>query len=417
MLAKPVMPQVREHVLFEEALERVLDAAMPLGAIERPLCDAPGRMLAEEIAATEPSPFFDQSAVDGYAVQAEDVSAASPDHPVTLTVIDEVAAGAAPSRALSPGAAIRVMTGAPLPPGTDAMIPVEQTREPNAWAVEVCAPARAGDFIRRMGEDVQPGMILISTGTRLSPAHIGLLAAQGRTSVRLFRQPAVALLSTGNELVGEAGNGHPGPTTRIRDANGPMLAALIAGLGCPVINLGVAVDDASAIRAKLRAAFSADVVVTTGGVSAGRHDHVIAAAEACGVEWLFRKVRIKPGMPLVAGRRGRQLFFGLPGNPVSALVTCIQFVRPALLKMMGAQNPLERVVVPAVLEHAIAKGDRKRHFHRVIVERHRDGYIVRSSGGQGSHMVASLARANGLMVIPEESGGVEAGQLVDVELL
>jgi len=216
----------------------------------------------------------------------------------------------------------------------------------------------------------------------------------------------VALLSTGNELMGG-----------VRNVNGPMLTAVLSGLGCSVINLGIAGDDRTAIFDRLRAGSGADVVVTSGGVSVGRHDHVVEAMERFGVEWLFRKVRIKPGMPLVAGRRGRQLFFGLPGNPVSALVTCVQFVRPALLKMMGVRNVLDRMIIQAVLEHAMAKEDRKRHFHRVVVERRDGRYYTRSSGGQGSHMLASLARANGLLVIPEESRGFDAGQLVDVELL
>jgi len=188
-------------------------------------------------------------------------------------------------------------------------------------------------------------------------------------------------------------------------------------MGCSVINLGVAGDETEAILVKLAAGAGADVVVTSGGVSVGRYDHVAEAMERFGVEWLFRKVQIKPGMPLVAGRRGRQLFFGLPGNPVSALVTAVQFVRPALLKMMGASPREGAVIVPAVLEHAIRKDDRKRHFHWVIVERGVDGYRARSSGGQGSHLIASLARANGLVTIAEESGGIEAGERVDVELL
>jgi len=281
--------------------------------------------------------------------------------------------------------------------------------------VALHATARAGDFVRRMGEDMQPGAVLLPAGVRLGPAQIGLLASQGRVTARVFRPPTVALLSTGDELLG-------GPAGRIRDVNGPMLAALAGELGCPVVDLGVAGDDPEAIYAALRAGLSeADVVVTSGGVSAGRHDHVPEVFERCGAAWLFRKVHIKPGLPTAAARHGTKLLFGLPGNPVSALVTFLQFVRPALRRMAGAAPDEGVVVVPAVLEHAIRKGDGKRHFHRVIVTRgpegYTDGYVARSSGGQGSHMVASLARANGLVQVPEDSAGLEAAQVVDVELL
>ncbi len=397
---------VRELVSFEEALTRLLEAAGgPSDSIERPLFESLNSILAKEIVANESLPPFHQSAMDGYAVRAEETLGASVTRPASFAVIGEVAAGAAPVRGLISGTAMRIMTGAELPVGADAVVPVEQTRE-QGQTVDVLAAVSSGTYIRRKGEDVQIGAPLLPSGARLTAAHIGLLASQGRATVRLFRKPTVALLSTGNELMGG-----------VRNVNGPMLTALAGGLGCPVINLGIAGDEMTAICDKLHAGLGADVVITSGGVSAGRHDHVIAAAEACGVEWLFRKVNIKPGMPMVAGRRGRKLFFGLPGNPVSALVTYVQFVRPVLLKMMGVRNALDRIVIRAVLEHAIVKEDRKRHFHRVMVEYRDGGYAARSSGGQGSHMLASLARANGLMAIPEESRGFEAGQLVNVELL
>jgi molybdopterin molybdotransferase len=411
-----IVTPVRELVSFEEALALVLDAAgAPPDIIERPLLESPGGVLAEDMIAKEPLPPFDQSAMDGYAVRAEETLGASTTRPAGFAVIGEVAAGAAPDRGLIPGTAMRIMTGAQIPIGADAVVPVEQAIEwgERGLGIDVTAPVVSGAHIRRRGEDVHVGMRLLQPGTRLTAAHLGLLAAQGRASVRLFRKPTVALLCTGNELVGAG----PMPSGKIRNANGPMLTALAAGLGCPVINLGVAGDDAAAIVDRFHAASGADVVITSGGVSVGRHDHVVEAMERFGVEWLFRKVRIKPGTPLVAGRCGRQLFFGLPGNPAAALVTFVQLVRPALLKRMGAKDACDRIVVPAVLEHAICKEDRKRHFHRVAVELRDGGYRVCSSGGQGSHMLASLAWANGLMAIPEESRGFEAGQLVDVELL
>ncbi|MBI3620790.1 MAG: molybdopterin molybdotransferase MoeA [Nitrospirae bacterium] len=407
--AQTLPPPGREPVAFQDALALVLEAA---GAspdiIERPLFESLGGVLAEDIIAQEPLPSFDQSAMDGYAVRAGETVGASAKRPVRFSVIGEVAAGAAPACGLIPGTAMRIMTGARLPIGADAVVPVEQVVEwgEPALGIDVPAPVRSEAHLRRRGEDVRPGTPLLPSGTRLTAVHIGLLASQSLAAVRLFRTPTVALLSTGNELMGG-----------VRNVNGPMLTALLSGLGCSVINLGIAGDDTEAIVDKLAAGAGADVVVTSGGVSVGRHDHVAEAMERFGVEWLFRKVRIKPGMPMVAGRRGRQLCFGLPGNPVSALVTCVQFVKPALLKMMGVRNALDRVMIRAVLEHAIAKEDRKRHFHRMVVELRGGGYCARSSGGQGSHMVASLARANGLLVIPEESRGFDAGQLVDVELL
>lgn len=398
-------------ISFHDALARVIEAALPRDVVERPLMDARGSVLAESLVALEPAPPFDQSAMDGYALRAEDTTGATPDGPVALPIAGEVAAGAAAVPPLTPGTAVRIMTGARVPPGADAVLPVEQTRESDGGRVALHAPADVGDFIRRTGEDMRPGTVLLAAGTHLGPAQVGLLASQGRATARVFRPPTVALLSTGDELLGGSGG-------RIRDVNGPMLAALAGELGCPVADLGVAADDPEAIYAALRAGLAeADVVVTSGGVSAGRYDRVPEAVERCGAEWLFRKVLVKPGLPTAAARRGAKLLFGLPGNPVSALVTFLQFVRPALRRMGGAAPNEGVVVVPAVLEHAIRKGDGKRHFHRVIVARGADGYVARSSGGQGSHMVASLARANGLVQVPEDSAGLEAGQVVDVELL
>jgi molybdopterin molybdotransferase len=350
--------------------------------------------------------------MDGYAVRAEDTRAAAANHPVTLAVIDEVAAGTVPRKTLAPGTAIRIMTGAPVPSGADAVVPLEHTAEENMTAVKVYAPARPGESIRPAGEDIQPGISLLRAGTRLSPVQIGLLALAGRSTVTLYRKPSVAMLSTGDELVEVD---QPVSAGKIRNVNASLLGALVSELGCPVTDLGSVGDDMPAICSKL-AGVSHHVVITSGGVSVGRYDHMREAMRCCGAELLFWKVKIKPGMPIAVGRSQRTLWFGLPGNPVSALVTFLQFVRPALLKMMGARDPLERIVVPAVLDHAIAKDDRQRHFHRVVVERHVGGYRARSSGGQGSHMVASLARANGLLPIPEESAGFEAGETVSVEL-
>jgi molybdopterin molybdotransferase len=405
---------VREFVSFEEALELILDAAVPVGTVEKRWDEALGDVLAEEITAGEPLPPFDQSAVDGYAVRAEETNGATPQRFVSLRVIDEVAAGAVSRQTLAPGTVIRIMTGAAVPSGADAVVPVEQTAEEGPSMVNVLAPVQPGDFLRRAGEDLQPGTRVFQSGTRLSPARIGLLALLGRTTVKLYRKPSVAILATGNELTEVGATPAIG---KIRNANSSMLGAMARELGCRLRDLGVARDDVASISAKLRRGLGADVVITSGGVSVGRHDHVIEAMQSCGVELLFRKVKIKPGMPLVVGRCRRTLFFGLPGNPVSALVTFLQFVRPALLKMMGAEDDFDRTVVPAVLEHEIVKADRKRHFHRAIVERRNGGYTVRSSGGQGSHMMASLARANGLIPIPEDSSGFAAGQRVQVELL
>jgi molybdopterin molybdotransferase len=416
---------VRELVSFEEALALLLEAAGgPIDIIDRPLFESLGSVLAEEIAAQESLPPFDQSAMDGYAVRAEETLGASAERPASFMVIGEAAAGAAPARGLIPGTAMRIMTGAQVPIDADAVVPVEQASEwskpgERGLGVDVTAPVLPGTHIRRKGEDVQTGVRLLQPGTRLTAARLGLLAAQGCAVARLFRAPTVALLSTGNELVGgntPFGEG-PLPAGKIRNANGTMLTALAGGLGCSVIDLGVVGDDPEEIVDRLKAGAGADVVVTSGGVSVGRHDHVAEAMERFGVTWLFRKVRMKPGMPLVAGSRGRQLCFGLPGNPAAALVTFVQLVRPALLKRMGAGDLCDRPMIQAVMEQPVSKGERKRYVYRVIVQRRGGGYAARLSGGQGSHMMASLAWANGLLSIPEESCGFEAGQLVDVELL
>lgn len=419
MQAEIAKPNTRmcELVSFQEALEMVLDAVVPPGSpttvVEKPWSEALGHVLAEEIVACESSPHFDQSSVDGFAVRAKETSRATLQRPVSLALIDEVAAGAIPRRALSPGTAIRIMTGAAIPAGADAVIPVEQTAERSASMVNLYAPVGPGDHIRRAGEDIQPGASLLQAGTRLSPSHIGLLALLGHSAVKLYRKPSVAILATGNELVEVP---QPLSEGKIRNVNSSMLCALISELGCPVTDLGLARDEVSAIRSKLTVGLQEDVVITSGGVSVGRYDHVLEAMRGCGVELLFWKVKIKPGMPLVVGRHQETLLFGLPGNPASALVNFVQFIRPALLKRMGAHDFRDRRILPALLEHAISKRDRKRHFHRAIVERHQGVYTVRSSGAQGSHMMASMARANCLIAIPEESTGFEAGETVDVEL-
>lgn len=407
-------PHVETVLSYREALARVLEAACPTEPVMVRLGKSLNRVLAEAVVADAPSPPFDQSSLDGYAVRADDLRGAAPARPVELEVIDEVAAGAVTRLPLAAGRAIRIMTGAAIPPGADAVVPVEQTTEDDAATVTVLAAVQAGDGLRRTGEDIRPGMRLLECGMRLTPARIGLLALTGRAAVAIRRPPTVAILATGDEL---AGNGVRLAAGKIRNVNSPMLAAMAHDLGCEARDLGQAGDVVDAISALLDRGLQADVVITSGGVSAGRYDYVVDALRRCGVTLLVHGVNIKPGKPLTIGRRGRTLCFALPGNPVSAFVTFAQFVRPAMLKIMGQDPDAARTTIPAVLAHAITKSDRKRHFHRVVVERRDGRYTARSSGGQGSHMLASLARANGFVVIPEESDGCPAGQTVEVELL
>ena len=406
----------------EQALGTILEDARPLGVRDAPLLETLGAYLAEDVAADIDLPPFDNSAVDGYAVRAADTTTACILTPVLLREVGDVAAGQTPESAVTAGTACRIMTGAPMPAGADSVVMIEDSRRTAASAgfasVEILEAAAPEQHVRRAGEDLRAGDRVLAAGVRIRAAETAMLATMGRATVRVWRQPTVAVFSTGDELTA-IDSGVP-PRGKIRDSNRYALATMVQEAGALIHSIGHLPDDPDAIEAALRAAADpakgADVIVTAGGVSVGDRDYVKPAVEALGALSLW-KVAIKPGKPLAFGRIGRTLFFGLPGNPISAMVTFELFARPALLQMAGASgSDLARPIVAARTQHAIAHVPGRREYVRAITRWTEGEYLVSASGKQGSGMLQSAVAGNSLLVIPEDSDGPAEGEIVQVIL-
>ena len=399
-------------VTLEETRDAILAAVPRLPVVQCAAADAVGLVLAADVVTAEAVPPFANTAMDGYALRAADTATATEDAPARLVVVDDLAAGRAPVIAVGPGEAIRIMTGAPMPEGADAIVMVERTARDGDDAVLVRVPAREGDHIRLAGGDLEAGQVVFTAGTVIGPAHVGVLASVGAHEVPVYRRARVGVLSTGDELV-ERGALAPG---QIRDSNRPMLVALARAAGVEVVDLGLARDDEDLIVAVLEDAFArCDAVLTSGGVSMGDYDYVKAALDRFGaLEW--RQVAIKPAKPLAFGVVRGVPVFGLPGNPVSSLVSYELFARPALLAMMGYAEP-RRPEVVARAAHAFARReDGKVHLDRVRVRWEGDGYVVASTGKQESNVLSATAAANGLALVPDGPGLAE-GDPVTVMLL
>ncbi len=392
-----------------EALQIVLDATTPLGPVTASIERSTGSALAEDIIARENIPSFDNAAMDGFAVISSDAATA----PVTLNIAGEVAAGAVASEDLKPGDAMAIMTGAKLPRGCDAVIPQEWTERPDPRHVKLLRPVSAGHNVRRAGSDLSSGTIALKRGTRLRPQEIGVLASLGRRFVVVHRKPSVSILATGSEIVDIE---KPLPDGKVRNSNAYVLASLVAQLGCDAVHHGIVADEPGAIRKGMEEGLRSDVLITTGGVSVGKYDLVMSALKEIGGEVKFWKVNIKPGMPVMFALCKGRLVFGLPGNPVSAMVTFLQFVRPALLRLMGLeyQPPMR---LHAKLDEEIRKSDGKRHFVRGILSSSDGSIRVRTTGSQVSNILTSLSRADCLIVLPEERDVFPKGGDVEVELL
>ncbi len=396
---------------LEEVRAMVLAAATSLDAEPVRLEDALGRVLAGNVIAPEDVPPFRNSAMDGYAVRATDVEAAG----AVLEVVGEVAAGITSEIHVRPGQAVKIMTGAPMPEGADTVVRVEDTEsESGAAQVAVAVSVAPGTSVRPAGGDVHRGQLVFSAGTRLTPMHIGVLATIGVGDPEVRRRPRVAFMSTGDELT---------PVTEpilrpgaIRDSNRPMLHALLVEAGAENIDAGIVRDDPDALRAALnRAASEADVIVSTGGVSMGDYDVTkLVLRESSDVRFL--KVAIQPAKPFAFGSIGDALFFGLPGNPVSVLVSFETFLRPALLAMQGARHVL-RPRRQAVAAERLATDEEKTVFVRVNVMETTEGVpLVVTSGGQSSNVLSAAANADAFAVVPRGVGVVEEGEQVTIEM-
>ena len=403
--------EARPVLSVEQALDQVLAAVHVLEPEQVDLLEALGRVLAEEVRADRHIPPLANAAMDGYAVRAADLDTKAP---VRLQVVGQSPAGQVSALRVGPGQAIRIMTGAPLPAGADTVVQFEHTRAEGQW-VEVLKPPPAGANVRPAGEDVQAGEVVLRPGKRLRPQEIGMLAALGHLHVSVARQPRVAILATGDEVVppDEA----PGPG-QIRDANSYTVAAQVVRWGGVPILLGVARDREELVRRGVREALTrrADLIVTSGGVSVGDFDLVkrVLAAEG---EMRFWSLAMKPGRPLAFGVVSGVPLLGLPGNPVAAMISMELFGRPALLKMQGCADGW-RPSVRARLGEPVEHRDRRRHYLRVRLRPGADGVLEATlTGNQGSGILRSLVEADGLLIVPEESARLEAGALVDVMLL
>ncbi|WP_243384430.1 gephyrin-like molybdotransferase Glp [Geothrix alkalitolerans] len=396
-----------------EALALILERVAPLPPRQVPLPEALGLAAAEALASEEQVPPFTNSAMDGYAVRAEDLAAASTAQPIRLRVLGDLAAGATPDQAVVPGTAWRIMTGAPLPEGADTVVPVEDTTRGQDW-VEVRAPLRRGVHVRHAGEDIQAGRSLLVPGRALRPGDLGVLAAVGMPAVPAHPRARVAVLTTGDELVDASERPGPG---QIRDANIHSIRAQVAACGAIPAPFPRVRDDRATLTAALREALTADAVLTTGGISVGDYDFVKPILEELGARRVFWKVAQKPGGPLGFWMLGGKPIFGLPGNPVAAMLMMEEYVRPALRRLMGF-SALHRPVAEAVLEdgwHGKA-GDRRTTFLRVVA-RHDGGQLrARLTGPQGSAILSSMLEANALAVIPPGVDRVEPGGTVTLHL-
>lgn len=395
----------------EEARERILASFQPLEPVENvPLTAALGRVLAKDAIAGGALPPFANSAMDGYAVRSEDTSAAAPNAPVRLRLAGEVPAGKVYGRQVEAGEAVRILTGAPVPDGADAVIQQELT-DVRDGIVALERPTPKGENIRAAGSDVRPGAVLAHAGTELGPAEIALLAALG-VPARVRRKPVVAILSTGDELAPQGETPGPG---QIRESNSSYLIAAVLRAGGEPRPLGIARDRVEELRAKFEQAQDADLILSSGGVSVGDYDLVKQIlTEQGNIE--FWRVRMRPGKPLAFGWLGKTPLLGLPGNPVSAAVTFELFGRPAIRRMLGAAQ-VERPLVEVVLAgQDIERGDR-RHFVRVRLESEHGVLTAYPTGAQGSHIISSLRGATAYLVIPEGDGSVRAGERVQALLL
>ncbi len=405
-------------IQFDEALQAILEQTQPLNVIQRPLKECLGYTIAEPVIAMYDHPFFNNSAMDGYGVKSEDIENASKDSPVLLTIKETIQAGDYSETELTSNSAVKLFTGAPTPPGVNAVVMKEFCTEKEG-RVLIHRPAKINENIRFQGEEFQKGQTVIAQGTTITPPVVGFLANLGSDQVKVYRKPKVSLLVTGNELIAP---GRPLQPGQIYDSNSYALTAALNEMGINPVPVFYTKDDQAETRQKLNLALAdQDVVITLGGISVGDYDFVKEVVEAEGVETVFWRIAIKPGKPVYFGRQQQggknQLIFGLPGNPVSALVTFHQLIRPALLNMMGIPPHFSIQKTTAQLETPLKKRAGRLEFVRGICTADQKAPSVRSTQGQSSHMLSGLTTANCLIHFPEEQTTLNPGDPVMIEPL
>ena len=414
-------------ISVEEALERILSYVQVLEPERKRILDCLGQVLAEDVYSAIDVPPLDNSAMDGYALRTDDTLGAGESSPRCLTIVGELAAGSMPAKPVRPGTAIRIMTGAPLPEGADTVVPFEDTDEVGRKSsggdlsqIGILCQMNKGSNVRRRGEDIARGGLILKKGVPLRPQEIGMLASVGRSTVLVVRRPVVAILATGDELVGVDQPIAPG---KIYDSNTYTIAAEVFRYGGIPEILGIGRDSVQSLTEKIDKGLNADMLITTGGVSKGDYDMVKDVLAERG-EISFWTVCMKPGKPLAfgtmtkieEGKEKKVPHLGLPGNPVSSMITFEQFARPAILKMMGKEN-WAKPAIRAIIEDDIVNTDGRRIFARVVITRRDGQHYASLTGPQGSGVLTSMAKASGLAVIPESSKGVKAGDMVDVQML
>jgi len=424
-------------IKVKDALSIILENIKTLEAEKVKLTKALNRVLAQDIYADSDIPGFANSAMDGYAVRSADLKGASPDNPKVLEVVDDIKAGDIPKKRLKENQAIRIMTGAMIPKGADSVVIVEDTEkiknqksilrirsglmvsevEPskikNKEWVKIFKETEPGENIRKKGEDIKKGELVVRSGTLLEPAHIGVLASLGKTEVKVTRKPKVAILATGDEIVDVEEKLRPG---KIRSSNTYTLYSQTIKCGAIPKNLGIVKDDPHKLEKRIKKGLACDLMLTSGGVSVGDYDLVKDVLAKLGTQMKFWKVAMRPGKPLAFGYMGGIPVFGLPGNPVSSMVAFEVFVKPAILKMLGQKEDKDKEV-EAILEEEIRKKSGFRYFLRAQTSWKEGRYFTRTTGPQGSGILKSFVLANSLIILPEDKEFVKKGERVQVRFL
>lgn len=401
----------RAPLQVADAVARILAEVRALESVKLPLLESFGSVLAADAVAPVTLPPWDNSAMDGYAVRAADLTSL----PVTLRVIETVAAGRSPSRVVGPGEATRIMTGAPVPEGIDTVVRQEDT-DGGTETVEIRDARDAGKNVRPRGEDIVEGRVAIPAGTPIGAAQIGVLASLGFADVEVIRAPRVAILTSGDELVELDGFDQVRAGRKIVSSNGYTLQSLVRAAGAEPVYLGIANDTPESLRALLERARSCDMIITSAGISVGEHDHMRGVLREMGAEMKFWRVRMRPGAPIGFGLLDGKPWIGLPGNPVSTMVTFELFARPAIQKMRG-QTKLFRRPVSVVLDEALTTNADLTHFLRAVVSVRDGRATARLTGPQSSGILTSMSNANALLIVPADRRSVSAGETLNAILI